>query len=173
MLVDRWDISHVCIAVDDLDAAMSEYSQALGMAWATVMDFTGTGFIGASDVHEAGVSHEGLRAVLSRNGGIVTAGVPFAALELAEATPGSPAFSMWGCTDGEHHVHHLAYWVDDFDAESKHLADCGFVREMHIDLGDGVQVAYHLRSGFRIELQSSAFKPAAARFLATGEPPLG
>jgi catechol 2,3-dioxygenase-like lactoylglutathione lyase family enzyme len=173
MLVDRWDISHICIAVDDLDTAMTAYSRAFGMEWATVMDFTGTGFVGASDVHEGGVSHEGLRAVLSRNGGPVTAGVPFASLELAEAAPGSPAFSMWGCADGRHYVHHMAYWVDDFDAESQHLADSGFVREMHIDLGDGIQVAYHGRRGFRIELQSSEFKPAAARFLATGEISLG
>jgi catechol 2,3-dioxygenase-like lactoylglutathione lyase family enzyme len=174
MLTDQWDISHICLAVDDLDAAMESYTAALGMEWGTVIDFAHMPLVGDSDVHEGGVSHDGLRAVLSRNGGPVSAGLPFASLELAAAAPGSPAFRMWGCRDRGHYVHHLAFWVDDFDAETRQLAAQGFDREMYIDLGGGAQVAYYTsRAGLRLELQDAAFKPAAAQFLATGKLELG
>jgi catechol 2,3-dioxygenase-like lactoylglutathione lyase family enzyme len=170
MLTDRWDISHICLAVRDLDTAMELYANAFGMDWATPIDFAAMPLVGDSDVHEGGVSHNGLRAVLSRNGGAVRAGVPLAALELAAAEPGSPAFRMWGCPDGRDYVHHIAYWVDDFDDETRHLAGHGFAREMYIDLGGGAEVAYYTSpSGLRLELQNSAFKPATARFLATGK----
>jgi hypothetical protein len=161
MLTDKWDVAHICLAVDDLAAAMDHYARALGVEWSPTIAFPAE-FVVASDVFEDGVSHEGLEIAISRQ--------ERAALELACAEPGSPAFRMWGTDKGRHYVHHVAYWVHDLEAEARHLAEHGFVREMWVEPGDKPLTAYYTSgSGTRIELYSTALEPIQAKFLATGE----
>lgn len=173
MISNEWDISHICIAVSDLEAARDEYAQALGLSWSAVMDFPPE-FVADSDTREGGVPHEGLRVQFSLNGGAVKGGVPAATIELAYAEPGSPAFAMWGVPEGRHLIHHVAYWVEDIAAESAHLMKHGFVREMNVVINGASTCAYHTSPhGTRIELWSEAMRPATANFLATGEFALG
>jgi catechol 2,3-dioxygenase-like lactoylglutathione lyase family enzyme len=176
MLTDDWDISHICIAVDDLEAAMTMYSQAFGASkWGPLMEFSDDMDV-ASPLLGEQVSMVGLREIWSLCGSSVVTeqppvAPPFAPLELAQAERFSPAFSIWGCRDGRHYVHHIAYWVDDLEAESEHLLENGFARELTIAPGDRARgFAYHLSpTGMRVEIQSRSDKAAHARWLTTGE----
>jgi catechol 2,3-dioxygenase-like lactoylglutathione lyase family enzyme len=168
MISENWDVSHICIAVTDLEAAREQYARAFGMDWSPIMDFPAE-FIAGSDVLENGVSHEGLRVQFSRNGGPAKGGVPSTTIELACAEKGSPADAMWGCPAGVNYFHHVAFWVDDIEAESKHMIESGFPREMNVVIGGASTCAYHTKDGTRIELWSEAMRAPTAQFLATGE----
>jgi catechol 2,3-dioxygenase-like lactoylglutathione lyase family enzyme len=172
MISENWDVSHICIAVTDLEAAREDYGRAFGMDWGPIMDFPPE-FIAGSDVLKNGVPHEGLRVQFSRNGGPVKGGVPSTTIELACAAKGSPAYAMWGCSDGVNYFHHVAFWVDDIEAESTHMIQSGFPREMNVVIGGVSTCAYHTKNGTRIELWSEAMRAPTARFLATGEFALG
>src|SRR5579864_1957629 len=122
MLTDRWDLAHICIAVDDLDAGMARYTEAFGLEWGPILNFSSEGLV-LSPTHTmpmatiapglgGPMSMEGLREVWSVNGATVNdVGLPVAPLELAHARNFSPAHTIWGCTDGREYVHHIAYWV--------------------------------------------------------------
>jgi catechol 2,3-dioxygenase-like lactoylglutathione lyase family enzyme len=171
VLTDRWDVGHICISVGDLDAAMVEYSQAFGIAWSPLMAIE-PHTVAGSDLYDEGVKCDGLRTVLSTNTPRRGhGGSPSALLELAHADRACPAFALWGCPDGRHYVHHIAYYVDDIEAESKHLSDHGFARELYLPREDPANgVAYHVsEGGVRIELTSSVLKPALIRFVTTGD----
>jgi catechol 2,3-dioxygenase-like lactoylglutathione lyase family enzyme len=186
MLVDRWDIAHICIAVDDLDAGMARYTEAFGLEWGPILNYSSEGLVlsptntmpmpsiapGLGD----GLSLEGLREVWSVNGPTKgPEGLPLPALELAHARSFSPAFTIWGCQPGQEYVHHIAYWVDDLETESRHLVDNGFVVEFTQPPGDLIRGFGYLRSpgGLRIELENRARKGPIANWFATGELDLG
>jgi catechol 2,3-dioxygenase-like lactoylglutathione lyase family enzyme len=173
MLTDHWDISHICIAVPDLEAAMTEYSAAFGVRWSPLLDYSGAVTLDvASPLHGHGATMLGLREVLSRDGAAAIAGgPPFAGLELAHAEPFSPAWTIWGCPDKRQYVHHICYWVDDIEAESAHLVEHGLARELTVAPGDRARgFAYHVSpGGFRIELMRREDKAAIAGWFATGE----
>jgi catechol 2,3-dioxygenase-like lactoylglutathione lyase family enzyme len=182
MLIDRWDVAHVCMAVDDLDAAMARYTAAFGIEWGPVLVFSGEGLVlSASRTIEMrvvappygdGVSMQGLREVCSINGGTTgPEGLPFTALELAHAEDSSPAYTIWGCPAGREYVHHIAYWVDSVEDESRHLLEQGFELEFTTYPGDVARGFGYLRSpgGLRIELSDRATKAAVGRFYTTGQ----
>jgi len=84
---------------------------------------------------------------------VQTGSVGTAPLELVWAVPGSPAFAMYGCRAGEHFLHHIAYRVENFEAESRHLTAAGFAREVLCTENGRFVFAYHKsRTGIRIEL---------------------
>src|SRR4051794_7849576 len=91
VLTDHWDISHICIAVDDLEAAKAIYGKAYGVTeWGPLLEYTEeTGSMDlASQVWSADVGTVGLRQIWAKNGSdIVAGGPPFACIELAEAEP--------------------------------------------------------------------------------------
>ena len=68
-------------------------------------------------------------------------------------------------------MHHIAYWVDDLEAESRHLVDNGFIVELTQPPGDLIRGYGYLRSsgGLRIELEKRARKGPIAKWFATGE----
>jgi catechol 2,3-dioxygenase-like lactoylglutathione lyase family enzyme len=180
MLTDRWDVSHVCIAVPDLEVAMGTYTEAFGIEWGTVLHFSEEGLVVSPEqtmemtvvapgIGE-GASMEGLREVCSTNGGGIAAGLPVAALELAHAAGFSPASTLWGCPDGREYVHHISYWVDDMEAESRSLMDKGFTLEITTAPGDVARGFGYLVSpaGLRIELSDRSTKAAVARYYTTG-----
>lgn len=186
MLTDHWDVAHICMAVDDLDAAMARYTAAFGIEWGPVLVFSGEGLILPDNSTVAlpvvappygdGVTMEGLREVCSINGGAIGAeGLPLAALELAHAEKSSPAYPIWGCPDGREYVHHIAYWVDSVEDESRHLIDQGFELELTTPPADVARGFGYLRSpgGHRIELSDRATKSAVGRFYSTGQFDLG
>jgi catechol 2,3-dioxygenase-like lactoylglutathione lyase family enzyme len=172
MLTDYWDISHICIAVPDLDAAMTMYRKAFGVrSWGPLIDFTDDHMEVVSPLLGSAASMRGLREVGAKDGSdIVTGGPPFAALELAEAAPFSPAASIWGCPGGRHYVHHLCFWVDDIEAESAHLVEHGFALELTRTPGPAVRgFGYHLSpTGMRVELMGRDAKAPHATWLKTG-----
>jgi catechol 2,3-dioxygenase-like lactoylglutathione lyase family enzyme len=156
-----WDISHITVAVPDIEAAMAGYATAFGVEWGKLEDFSGME-IAAPLYPDEEISMEGLRLVWSRTN---------PALELAQATSGSPAERLWGVEKGEHRLHHVCYWVDDLGAASEYLADRGFALEITLPPGDvATGFAYHRNAeGMRVELMRSEDKPAVDRWLATGE----
>lgn len=143
MLFEKWDVDHIGIAVTDLEAAMSEYADALEVEWRSIFEFTAeqAALFGS----DTGVSIEGLRAVGSRPRAEAEPGDrPPVMLELVEAPPSSPAARFWGCPDGRNHVHHVAYLVDDVDAESARIHRLGFTRDWYTEDEHGrVFEAYH------------------------------
>jgi catechol 2,3-dioxygenase-like lactoylglutathione lyase family enzyme len=165
-VIPSWEISHIGIAVDDLEAAMRLYGEALQVEWGPVVEF-GAGCVLPSDVHAGGLDAEGLREVASVTRGSAT---PSGAVQLVHAREGSPAFPVWGCSSGRQHVHHVAYWVEDIGLEVRRLRDLGFGRELYLPDEESMQIACLVGdTGLRVELQSVELKEAAARFLATGE----
>ncbi len=186
MLIDRWEVAHICIAVDDLDAAMTRYTQTFGLEWGPVMTFSSEGLVlsPTNTMPMAAVaprvgghaSLDGLREVWSVNGATVNAvGLPVPAIELAHARGFSPAYTIWGCPPGQEYVHHLAYWVDDVEAESRHLVERGFSVELTAPPGDVLRGFGYLRSpgGLRIELEDIRRKEPIARWFTTGVLELG
>jgi catechol 2,3-dioxygenase-like lactoylglutathione lyase family enzyme len=181
MLIDRWDVSHVCMAVDDLEAAMARYTAAFGVRWGPVLTFSADGLVVSEQTtvpmpvvaprYGAGLSMEGLREVCSMNGGTVgPEGLPVAGIELAHARESSPAYPLWGCDGGREYVHHIAYWVDSVEDESRHLIEQGFELELAPPPGDVARGFGYLRSpgGVRIELSDRSTKEAVGRFYSTG-----
>jgi catechol 2,3-dioxygenase-like lactoylglutathione lyase family enzyme len=156
MIADRWDVAHIALVVSDLERAKDKYSQGLGMEWAPSFDMP-PDLISGSDVHEGGVSFKGLTAVLP------SAHAGPAPIELIYTEPGSPASVVWGCPEGRDFVHHIAYYVDDIDAESKRLSEQGWEREWYVDPDGPLRMAYHRSShGMRIELVDAAIKSEVA-----------
>lgn len=173
MLTDHWDISHICVAVPDLDAAKRMYEGAFGVTgWGPLIDFVDDMEMDvASPLLGAGVSMKGLREIWALDGAeAVTGGPPFAPLELACAERFSPAHAIWGCPDGRQYVHHICYWVDDLEAESAHLIEHGFALELTTGSGERARgFAYHRSpSGMRVEIMRRADKEPHARWLETG-----
>jgi hypothetical protein len=151
MVTDKWEIFHIAIVVDDLDAAMSAYSRGLGIEWGPV-GAPGPDALASMHVEPKTFSIDGLRATV----GVVGDGpgqVGSAPLELVDAKPGTPASTFYGCPDGRHYLHHIAYLVDDIEAESAKLSSEGFEREVSFRQDGRLVMAYHRTpSSFRIQL---------------------
>jgi len=99
-MIDYQRIFHTGIRVPDLDAAMSELDETLGVTWAEWRE------VDAMPVWTpaAGLHEVPLRYVYSCEGP--------QHIELLESAPGSP----WHCGDTPG-VHHVGVWVDDVAAE--------------------------------------------------------
>jgi catechol 2,3-dioxygenase-like lactoylglutathione lyase family enzyme len=186
VLIDHWDMAHICFAVDDLDSAMARYTESFGLEWGPILEYSSEGLV-LSPTNTMPIpsiapglgttaSLDGLREVWSVNGGTKgPEGLPIPSIELAHARAFSPSFTIWGCTPGQEYVHHIAYWVDDIEAESRHLIDRGFTVELTQPPGDVLRGYGYLRSpgGLRIELEKRARKGPIAQWFATGELDLG
>jgi hypothetical protein len=144
VITDTWDIVHLAIAVDDMESAMETYARGFGVEWGPVFDVKLEGV----DTDPAGFTTYGLRATIQRAGTVAVA-----PLELVYAAPGTPAYELYGCPGGQHYLHHVAYWVDDFYGESKHLLEEGFAREMLCTREGRPLFAYHKApNSMRVEL---------------------
>jgi catechol 2,3-dioxygenase-like lactoylglutathione lyase family enzyme len=177
MLTDHWDVSHMSIAVDDLDAAMARYSPAFGIQRGRVLEFSTEGLVlspdrtlakpVASPLHGAGASTQGLRQVVSTNGGAVGAeGLPVAGIELSHAEKFSPAHTIWGTRERREYMHHIGYWVDDVESEPRSLTERGFILELTYQPGDVARGFSYMLSpnGIRVELTDRNIKAALGRF---------
>ena len=127
---DFWQIG---VVVPDVEEGMAELSAALELTWGEPQDRTG-------------LDGAPLRAVLSREG------PPY--FELIEGGQGS----KWESSGFR--VDHLAYWVDDVPGERRRLEDAGVLVIADGEVS-GRPVNFHEapRSGFRIEVMSTEYKP--------------
>jgi hypothetical protein len=158
-IADNWDISHIGIAVSDLDDAMDTFATALGVEWSPVLSLNTP--IATPLYPDEDIAMEGLREVWSTKG---------PSLELCHAMPGSPAERIWGVAAGNHKMHHICYWVEDLRAASQYLVEHGFALEMTVAPGDVVDgFTYNLHpAGTRLQLMPTQDKPTVLKFLETG-----
>ena len=118
------------VIVDDLEGAMSELTEALGLDWTDIVD---TEF-----------DHTPLRVTMSRQG------PPY--FELIQA----PAGSAWDARGGST-LDHVAYWSNEFDADRRRLESAGMPVVLD-GQRVGRKMNYHAlpKSGFRIEIFDGA-----------------
>lgn len=132
---------HTGIVVDDVDRAMVEYSDIMGVTW------------GPEGEAEVPVwLPEGPRTMSFRYA--YTAEGPHR-LELVRPTPGT----LWTVT-GPGHAHHLGYWCDDVPKTSAELSRRGHPLAAKVgvsDLDADADIVMHRApSGVLIELVNSA-----------------
>lgn len=94
--------AHVGIIVEDLDAAMAELTEALGVRWLPVQ--------------ERPNDHTTLRLTFSTE-------APY--IELIEGSPGTSRDTSNGP-----HVDHLAYWTESFAADKERMQASGLTLEV-------------------------------------------
>ena len=141
---------HVAVVVADLDRAMGELGELLGVTWHD--PFGGEGYQLLHGVQVEATS----RVTYSREG------PPY--LELLQQCSGT----VWAETG----LHHIGIWVDDFKAESARFAEKGAPLEAVGVTADGAWTAgcYHRTGdGIRIELVDIGRSgPKLARYLSGG-----
>lgn len=130
--------AHVGHIVTDLDDAMARYTEELGLHWADPVSY--------------GRPPHTSRFTCSTSGPVT--------VELIEEVPGT----LWTAEHGSP-LHHLAYWVDEFEDTVRALAGRGLQVEAR-----GPTFAY-LRSGLglRVELMDRQLEPAWERWLDGGQ----
>jgi catechol 2,3-dioxygenase-like lactoylglutathione lyase family enzyme len=153
-MIDYQRLYHTGIRVPDLDAAMAEMGEALGVTWASVMDVPEQQVWTPQD----GPGTVPLRFVYSCEGP--------QHIELLQGAPGS----IWDGTD-QPGVHHVGLWVDDVAAETQRGVDMGWsVAAAHAAPDDGYGVFTYVqpRSGPIVELVWSAVQPRFEQWWAGG-----
>lgn len=146
------DAFHVGAAVADLETAMAELTDAIGLEWLSIQERT---------MHlrtESGVAATSVRFTYSRNAPHV---------ELLQGEAGT----IWGPENAG--IHHIGLWTDDLDRDSKALAAAGYPVEATLASRSGKPVngfTYQRGAlGVRIELVPTAGRPAFDNWLSGGD----
>jgi catechol 2,3-dioxygenase-like lactoylglutathione lyase family enzyme len=144
---------HHGIRVPDLDAAMAELGEALGISWCVPQQREQAVWL-----PETGRTTIPLRFTYSAQGPLH--------LELLEGAPGS----IW---DGREQpgLHHVGVWSDDVAGDTRSLEERGWTVLMgQADPGAGYGAFVYVRppSGLVVELVSSALRPMFDRWFAGG-----
>lgn len=153
-MIDYQRLYHTGIRVADLDAAMSELGEGLGVTWAEVRE-TDAQQVWTPD---AGAHSSPLRYVYSCEGP--------QHVELLESVPGS----IWYGGD-EPGVHHVGLWVDDVAAETQRCVDLGWTvaaAQRAPEDGYGVFTYVVPPSGPIVELVVDVVRPAFEEWWAAG-----
>ncbi len=142
---------HVGIRVHDIDAAMADLRESLGLVFAPLVEREQRYW-----TPEAGAATTWLRFTYSCEGP--------QHVELLEGGPGS----IWhaGDTPG---LHHLGFWADDVGAETERLVARGWRLEAaDVAPEDGYGGITYVRSpaGLLVEPVSSAYRPRFERWWA-------
>lgn len=156
MSVDFSRAYHLGIRVPDLDDAMSDMGEALGLTWCSVQSGTQTVWL-----PDTGATEIPLRFTYSSSGPMH--------LELLEGHPGS----IW---DGRMQpgAHHIGVWSDDVAGDTEALVDAGWsllMAQAPPDKRYGAFTYVQPPSGLVVELVWSAIAPMFDRWFAGG--PLG
>lgn len=144
-MIDYQRLFHTGIRVPDVDQAMAEMGEPLGVTWAAVQHNP----VQAVWTPDRGLEHVPLTFVYSREGP-----------QHVELLQG-PAGSIWdGAADPG--VHHVGLWVDDVGAETQRCVDAGWTvaaAGASPDEGYGPFTYVVPPSGPIIELVWSAIEP--------------
>lgn len=154
MTVDyQRDLFHVGVRVPDLEAAMAQLGEALGLTWAAVVERDQQAWTPAD-----GAFSTPLRFTYS------TAGPQH--VELLQGAPGS----LWDGVDLPG-VHHHGVWVADVAAETERLLAAGWTLEMAQRApAEGYGAMTYVRSptGFLLEPVTTAVRPRFEQWWAGG-----
>ena len=154
---EGWEVSHICMAVDDLPRWMEIYGKLLGGRWTSVLE--------VEDEVSAPADPGGTRRLRGR-AAWASAHRPW--LELFEGAPGSP----WHQPEGAR-IDHIGYWSDDLDRSAQTLIDAGYELELTIptDTPGLLGMAYMRHpTGLRVEIHTSADKEVFDGWVYRGEP---
>jgi catechol 2,3-dioxygenase-like lactoylglutathione lyase family enzyme len=152
-MVDFSKCYHQGIRVPDLDAAMDELGDALGVRWCVPQEHPQT--VWAPGVGESVIP---LRFTYSTEGPMH--------LELLEGAPGS----IWDGRDSPG-LHHVGVWSDDVAVDTEALLDAGWtllLAQQPPEKGYGVFTYLQPPSGLIVELVWSRVQPLFARWFAGG-----
>ena len=144
------DQFHTGIVVDDLDAALTEFSALFGYEWCPKLE------ISTPVVLPDGETTLDL---------VFTYSTAAPRVEMIQSIPGT----LWTPVPASG-IHHLGYWSDDVAADAAALTDQGFAAEATGIRPDGEPVwAYHRNpNGPRIELVSRDMAEGLAQYWASG-----
>ena len=153
-MVDLARAYHHGIRVPNLDRAMTELEEGLGVAWCSVQESAQTVWLPG-----AGMTTIPLRFTYSTDGPLH--------LELLEGARGS----IW---DGHEFpgLHHVGVWTDDVAADTRSLVEAGWTLLMAQNAPEknyGVFTYLQPPSGLIVELVWSAIRPMFEKWFAGGE----
>jgi catechol 2,3-dioxygenase-like lactoylglutathione lyase family enzyme len=142
-MIDYQELFHVGVRVPDLDVAMEELGDSLGLIWSETRENPAQSLWTPS----TGLQHIQLRYTYSAQGP--------QHVELLEGAAGS----FWDGND-RGGAHHLGVWVDDVDAESDRLIAAGWTlvgaqNDPAGDAGYGLFTYLQPPSGLIVELVST------------------
>jgi catechol 2,3-dioxygenase-like lactoylglutathione lyase family enzyme len=152
----EWEVSHICLAVDDLDTWVERYSAMLGTRWSSLVV-----------IDDEWITASGERELIQGRGAWASGQSPW--LELFEGALGSP----WEIAPGQARLDHIGYWADDMDACAAQLVASGHVLEyaMHPPENGLVGFAYYRHpTGIRVEIHEGRDREAFKRWVDHGEP---
>ena len=144
-MIDYQSIFHTGVRVPDLDAAVTEYGESLGLTFASVNELDQSVW-----TPDDGLQHLRLRVTYSAEGP--------QHLELLEGPPGT----VW---DGRERpgAHHIGVWVDDIGSETDRLLEHGWtLAASNLDpASGGYGVFAYLRppTGLIVELVDRVIEP--------------
>ena len=155
-MIDYTLAYHHGVRVPDLDEAMDEVGESLGITWCAPQDREQNVWL-----PDRGVTTVPLRFTYSAEGP--------QHVELLQGAPGS----IWDGRD-QPGVHHIGVWCDDVAGETRRLLDRGWTLQLaqaSPDDGFGAFVYVQPPSGLIVELVWSGIRPMFERWFAGG--PLG
>ena len=152
-MIDYQRTYHLGVRVPDIEAAMTEMGEALGLTWCSLQEREQQVWTPGT-----GLTTVPLRFTYSSEGP--------QHLELLQGAPGT----IW---DGREQpgVHHVGVWVDDVAAETRALVEKGWTvvaAQNTPDSGYGVFTYVAPPSGLIVELVLSAIEPMFQRWFAGG-----
>ena len=139
------DLYHTGFVVEDLEAAMAEFSASVAITWTPI-----------EDREMPVLTPDGPRTVRLR--WVYSRGGPFR-FELLEPVPGTVWERPVQPSSGAGAAHHVGFWTEDIAACSDELVAAGFPRVLTFDDGSGsaARFAYHrLPTGALVELVDAA-----------------
>jgi catechol 2,3-dioxygenase-like lactoylglutathione lyase family enzyme len=143
-VIDFSELFHTGVRVPDLDKAMHELGDRLGLSWATVCEWQQPVW-----TPERGAETYALRFTYSTEGPMH--------VELLDGAPGSP----WHAGDAPG-AHHLGVWVDDVAASVEELVTAGWrvvAASATPDEGFGAFAYVAPPSGLIVEVVASRAEP--------------
>lgn len=157
MMLDRWEVAHIGVVVDDLERWMEVYDRLAPGHWTTIF---------RTDVEVvAPLTDSGRQRIVNRSAMWTGQNPP---LELLEGPEGS----AWHTPPGTQRLDHYGYWGFDLDAQGARLQEIGYQVEFTLpsELPGKLEFfGYFMHpEGLRVEIVSDAFRPQFERWLAGG-----
>jgi hypothetical protein len=142
------DFFHYALIVPDLDPALEELSSLLGYEWGNIWE-------GVLAVYQPDTGHREIPMRIA-----MSAQPPH--IEVIEGRAGTP----WELSTTGSNIHHIAFYTDDLDGESRDVATSFCPFEICGVGADGTlpsTFTYHQRGGLRVELVDRHRKSTALR----------